>query len=437
MRPGGTAFLRSMRTTPLEDSVQHLSQPALARVVTIANGKGGVGKSSMTVNIATALAAKGLNVGVLDADIYGHSVPNLLGCTDGPTVLDDEMLLPPISHGIKHISIGQFVEGNAPVVWRGPMLHRALQQFLADVFWGDLDVLLVSPERLANPGFGRRVLDALAGEIGLLVIDEAHAISDWGHDFRPDYRRVSDVLQSLNPQTPVLATTATANSRVTDDVAAQLSGGGQQSETLVLRGPLARSSLHLNVIDGLSPIDRYGWVAQHLPELPGSGIVYVLTVADGPRDTLTVLGESVEHGRVREVLERPRSAFTAGLAGVNLLRAEGRAGGGAIAGEVEIATGPHQIAGPCWVTFAPDAVSLHDDHPEGSPRNVWRSRVTRVEAHAGRVRVRLDSPFAMSAEVTPAALAALPLRPGDRVWASVKATQVRVHPATVTADNRP
>ena len=148
---------------------------------------------------------------------------------------------------------------------------------------GDLDVLLVSPERLANPGFGRRVLDALAGEIGLLVIDEAHAISDWGHDFRPDYRRVSDVLQSLNPQTPVLATTATANSRVTDDVAAQLSAGGGQSETLVLRGPLARSSLHLNVIDGLSPIDRYGWVAQHLPELPGSGIVYVLTVADAQR----------------------------------------------------------------------------------------------------------------------------------------------------------
>ena len=85
-----------------------------------------------------------------------------------------------------------------------------------------VDVLLVSPERLANPGFGRRVLDALAGAIGLLVIDEAHAVSDWGHDFRPDYRRVSDVLQRLNPTTPVLATTATANERVTDDVATQL-----------------------------------------------------------------------------------------------------------------------------------------------------------------------------------------------------------------------
>ncbi|GAA3717939.1 DEAD/DEAH box helicase [Gordonia hankookensis] len=143
---------------------------------------------------------------------------------------------------------------------------------------GELDVLLVSPERLANPGFGRRVLDALAGQLGLLVIDEAHAISDWGHDFRPDYRRVSDVLQTLNPQTPVLATTATANARVTEDVAAQLG-----DDTLVLRGSLARKSLHLNVIDGLSPIDRYGWVAQYLPSLPGSGIVYVLTVADADR----------------------------------------------------------------------------------------------------------------------------------------------------------
>ncbi|WHU47755.1 DEAD/DEAH box helicase [Gordonia sp. L191] len=148
----------------------------------------------------------------------------------------------------------------------------------------DLDVLLVSPERLANPGFGRRVLDAMAGRLGLLVIDEAHAISDWGHDFRPDYRRVADVLRTLNPDTPVLATTATANERVTADVAAQLSaGGGAGTQTLVLRGSLARKSLHLNVIDGLSPIQRYAWVAQHLPELPGSGIVYVLTVADADR----------------------------------------------------------------------------------------------------------------------------------------------------------
>jgi len=144
---------------------------------------------------------------------------------------------------------------------------------------GDLDVLLVSPERLANPGFGRRVLDGLAGRLGLLVIDEAHAVSDWGHDFRPDYRRVSDVLQRLNPKTPVLATTATANQRVTDDVAEQLGGAA----TLVLRGQLARASLELSVVDRLSPLERYAWVVDHLPRLAGSGIVYTLTVADAER----------------------------------------------------------------------------------------------------------------------------------------------------------
>ncbi|MEP7368109.1 MAG: DEAD/DEAH box helicase [Dermatophilaceae bacterium] len=142
----------------------------------------------------------------------------------------------------------------------------------------ELDVLLVSPERLANPGFGRRVLDELSGRLGLLVIDEAHAVSDWGHDFRPDYRRVADVLQKLNPNTPVLATTATANARVTLDVAAQLG-----EATLVLRGPLARGSLQLAVVDALSPIERFAWVVDHLPRLQGSGIVYTLTVADAER----------------------------------------------------------------------------------------------------------------------------------------------------------
>ena len=149
---------------------------------------------------------------------------------------------------------------------------------------GDLDVLLVSPERLANPGFGRRVLDGLSGRLGMVVIDEAHAVSDWGHDFRPDYRRVSDVLQRLNPDTPVLATTATANQRVTDDVAQQLGGlDGQDHRTLVLRGQLARASLELSVVDRLTPLERYAWVVDHLPRLPGSGIVYTLTVADAER----------------------------------------------------------------------------------------------------------------------------------------------------------
>ena len=134
---------QKLRGGQAEPEIPFAKPDSTTRVFAVASGKGGVGKSSMTVNLAAALADKGLKVGIVDADIYGHSVPSLLGSTDGPTVLDGEMLLPPISHGIKHISIGQFVEGNAPVVWRGPMLHRALQQFLADVFWGDLDVLLL------------------------------------------------------------------------------------------------------------------------------------------------------------------------------------------------------------------------------------------------------------------------------------------------------
>ncbi|MFC7528045.1 Mrp/NBP35 family ATP-binding protein [Actinoplanes sp. GCM10030250] len=112
------------------------------RVYAVASGKGGVGKSSVTVNLAAALAKRGLSVGVIDADIYGHSVPRMLGVESRPTRVED-MIMPPQSHGVKVISIGMFTAGNAAVVWRGPMLHRALQQFLADVYWGDLDVLLL------------------------------------------------------------------------------------------------------------------------------------------------------------------------------------------------------------------------------------------------------------------------------------------------------
>lgn len=112
------------------------------RVYAVASGKGGVGKSSVTVNLAAALASRGLSVGVVDADIYGHSVPRMLGADGAPTRVED-MIMPPQSHGVKVISIGMFTPGNAAVVWRGPMLHRALQQFLADVYWGDLDVLLL------------------------------------------------------------------------------------------------------------------------------------------------------------------------------------------------------------------------------------------------------------------------------------------------------
>ncbi len=126
-----------------DEPVIPFAQPgSMTRVYAVASGKGGVGKSSVTVNLAAAMANKGLSVGVVDADIYGHSVPRMLGTDTLPTKVD-EMILPPQAHGVKVISIGMFTPGNTPVVWRGPMLHRALQQFLADVFWGDLDVLLL------------------------------------------------------------------------------------------------------------------------------------------------------------------------------------------------------------------------------------------------------------------------------------------------------
>ncbi|STX14237.1 antiporter inner membrane protein [Kytococcus sedentarius] len=114
----------------------------MTRIYAVASGKGGVGKSSVTVNLAASMAAQGMKVGVVDADIYGFSVPRMLGVTHQPTQVD-EMIMPPLAHDVKVISIGMFVPGNQPVVWRGPMLHRALQQFLSDVFWGDLDVLLL------------------------------------------------------------------------------------------------------------------------------------------------------------------------------------------------------------------------------------------------------------------------------------------------------
>ncbi|RMB72007.1 DUF59 domain-containing protein [Rhodococcus sp. SBT000017] len=137
-----TELRKSLRGDSAEPIIPFAQPGSLTRVYAVASGKGGVGKSSVTVNLAASLTARGLSVGVLDADIYGHSVPRMLGNDARPTQVE-KMIMPPQAHGVKFISIAQFTQGNTPVVWRGPMLHRALQQFLADVFWGDLDVLLL------------------------------------------------------------------------------------------------------------------------------------------------------------------------------------------------------------------------------------------------------------------------------------------------------
>jgi len=152
------------------------------------------------------------------------------------------------------------------------------EEIYAEVEAGDADVLLVSPERLNNPGFRDLVLPKLTAAAGMLVVDEAHCISDWGHDFRPDYRRLRTLLDELPPGVPVLATTATANARVTRDIADQL-GTGTTARTLVLRGPLDRGSLRLAVVRLPAAGQRLAWLDEHLGELPGSGIVYTLTVA--------------------------------------------------------------------------------------------------------------------------------------------------------------
>ncbi|MCP4086826.1 MAG: ATP-dependent DNA helicase RecQ [Actinomycetia bacterium] len=147
----------------------------------------------------------------------------------------------------------------------------------------EVDLLLIAPERLANAGFRRRVFDMLLAQSRQarpfsLVCDEAHCISDWGHDFRPDYRRLRALLDELPPWTPVLATTATANQRVTDDVAAQLGRGHANTGTLVLRTSLDRASLHLSVVDLPDDAHRLAWLAENIDDLPGSGIIYCLTV---------------------------------------------------------------------------------------------------------------------------------------------------------------
>ncbi|MCX6618226.1 MAG: RecQ family ATP-dependent DNA helicase, partial [Acidobacteria bacterium] len=165
---------------------------------------------------------------------------------------------------------------------------------------GQVDVLLISPERLANDQFVARCLLPIAGQVGLFVVDEAHCISDWGHDFRPDYRRIVRMLHALPPGVPVLATTATANDRVVGDVSQQL---GPELE--VRRGPLTRASLRLQNIYLRSQAERMAWLAHQLPQLPGSGIVYTLTVRDADHLAEWLRSRGIEASAYHAQLESP------------------------------------------------------------------------------------------------------------------------------------
>lgn len=184
--------------------INPFAQPdSLTRVYAVASGKGGVGKSTVTVNLACALAAGGLKVGVVDADIHGFSVPGLLGITDKPTQLD-EMILPPVAHEVKTISIGMFVEGNQAVAWRGPMLHRAVEQFLTDVHFGDLDVLLLD----LPPGTGDIAISAaqLLPSSELLVVTTpqsaaAEVAERAGSLSTQTNQRIAGVVENMGPMT--------------------------------------------------------------------------------------------------------------------------------------------------------------------------------------------------------------------------------------------
>lgn len=203
--------------------------------------------------------------------VYFIAAKLLRRCGQGPTVI----VSPLLALMRNQVAAAERAGVHAATINSSNVTEWAEVQ--ARVVAGDLDVLLVSPERLNNPDFRDEVLPALAARAGLVVVDEAHCVSDWGHDFRPDYRRIRTLIAELGADIPVLATTATANDRVVDDVAGQLGVGG--GDTLVLRGGLDRESLRLSVVHAGGPAQRAAWIGAHLEALPGSGIVYTLTVA--------------------------------------------------------------------------------------------------------------------------------------------------------------
>jgi ATP-binding protein involved in chromosome partitioning len=254
------------------------AQPtSLTRVFAVASGKGGVGKSSVTVNLAAALAATGLSVGLADVDIYGHSVPRMMGVTGRPTQVE-KMIMPPSAHGVKVISIGMFKEGNSPVVWRGPMLHRALQQFMTDVFWGDLDVLLLD----LPPGTGDMAISVaqLLPSAELLIVTTpqlaaAEVAERAGALATQTHQRIAGVIENMSylvcphcgEHTDVFGSgggdaVATALTRITGTsvsllgeipIDTRLRQGGDEGMPLVLSTPDAPAAQELRkVADGLS-----------------------------------------------------------------------------------------------------------------------------------------------------------------------------------------
>ena len=282
------ALQSQLRGGKAEPVIPFAQPSSLTRVYAVASGKGGVGKSSVTVNLAAALASSGLATGVVDADIYGHSVPRMLGVTGRPTPVEN-MIMPPSAHGVKVISIGMFTKGNTPVVWRGPMLHRALQQFLADVYWGDLDVLLLD----LPPGTGDIAISVgqMLPSAELLVVttpqlaaaevaERAGAIASQTH------QRVAGVIENMSylvcphcgEQTELFgsgggATVAAALSRLSGapvpllgqvPIDVRLREGGDAGVPLVLGDPASPAALALRKIaDELGTRSR-GLAGRHL-----------------------------------------------------------------------------------------------------------------------------------------------------------------------------
>ncbi|MEV4471620.1 P-loop NTPase [Nonomuraea sp. NPDC049421] len=255
------------------------NQPgSLTRVFAVASGKGGVGKSSVTVNLAAAMASNGLKVGIVDADIYGHSIPRMLGAAERPTKVED-MIMPPVAHDIKVISVGMFKPpGNTPVVWRGPMLDRALHQFLADVYWGDLDVLLLD----LPPGTGDiaiSVAQRLPGAEILVVTTPQMAAAEVaeraGSIAAQTHQQIAGVIENMawlpcphcderiavfgegGGQTVADALTRTLGARVPllgqVPIDMRLREGGDEGKPLVLTDPDSPAAAELRTIaDGLS-----------------------------------------------------------------------------------------------------------------------------------------------------------------------------------------